>query len=563
MAELPRYRPLGTRIGSMPSVNFVQTGRAAAEPFLKIDRALSSMADYLYEKEARRAQVAGAQYGAENAPTVEQLSQASESGNSINGEIFGDDTVFGMAARKAAIDVVTVRAETAARNSITQLRMRAKQEDMSADDYQVELNGIIDGYSSVISGVDPVAGVNFEASIAATANSSLLAHAQEQMDRVEAFEKIAVIDDFENNILPMINDAVAAGDTIEGGQLITVDQRLGALSNRALTLAASVDSPELAKDFTKRFNDAVLNAKTNAIVEWAMEDPRQRLADVDDNNIQDVSIKSLWDGLDETQKAGVEMAIIKAEKEMNSLEDSRDRRDDRVRKERINVIKKDVRAFFREGQYEDAEPLIDELFNLDPDEAERLQSVIYTDGGIDKAEVVLDLDRSSLRGRLTERMIEDAIINRDISRSTADRFFDQLEMQRNKRYNTAIKLLSNYYGQPELTNYGKAGATSENLIALSNHMNQIILAIEKDPEFDPIAYAQSIIAGAETPEERASYDAGLSALRTRAMEELGMGADEQDLGAYLQGRSFGASDADQNIILDIMRELAELEAERR
>jgi hypothetical protein len=40
MAELPRYRPLGAAISSMPSVNFIQTGAAQAQVYDSISSAL-------------------------------------------------------------------------------------------------------------------------------------------------------------------------------------------------------------------------------------------------------------------------------------------------------------------------------------------------------------------------------------------------------------------------------------------------------------------------------------------------------------------------------------------
>jgi len=76
MAELPKYRPLGVGIPSVPTVDFVATGAAKARAIDAVTKGLNSMTDYLYKKQVAQTQREAMQYAFENPVTAEQIEQA-------------------------------------------------------------------------------------------------------------------------------------------------------------------------------------------------------------------------------------------------------------------------------------------------------------------------------------------------------------------------------------------------------------------------------------------------------------------------------------------------------
>ena len=87
MAELPRYRPLGVSIGSMPSVNFIQTGAAEAQVYDNISKGLNAISDFVYKRAVAEAEIAAVKYGAEIAPSAKDLEEASRTGITIDPDL--------------------------------------------------------------------------------------------------------------------------------------------------------------------------------------------------------------------------------------------------------------------------------------------------------------------------------------------------------------------------------------------------------------------------------------------------------------------------------------------
>ena len=176
MAErLPRYRPLGVRIPGVPSVNYAQTGRAQAQVFRTLGASIDRMSSFAHERKKTEAQIEGAEYGVANAPTPEQIKVAAQDPDK-QVTIPGDkQTVFGLAARKAAIETAQSKITTATRNELTQLRLQAEQGDMPITEFQTKVQDVIDGYGQALQDISPTAAVNYRANITASANSSVLA----------------------------------------------------------------------------------------------------------------------------------------------------------------------------------------------------------------------------------------------------------------------------------------------------------------------------------------------------------------------------------------------------
>lgn len=577
MAELPRYRPLGVRIGSMPSVDLTQAGRAQAQVYGTIDKALGQMADYLYEKEVERATAAGAKYGAENAPTVAQLNEAMESGNSITGQVIADDTIFGQAARKSAIDVVSINAETAARNAITQLRMDATASDMTPTDFQVQLNGLIDGYSSVVSGVDPIAGRKLEAALAVTANSNLLAYSKEQQEKTEARQSIAVELDFTDNILPGVDAVVENGALISpDGTITSVEDQLDVLRSRALTLASAIADEEKATSFMKRFDERITKAITGAVVSYGMDSPRVRMKEFRTGEIENPQIARLWNSLDDTQQDAMYKALRDEIKAENALTLSEERIVDLREKEREDGLIKIINNGLRAGT--DVSKELEELSFLNPILHEQMISIRDTQGGVDDAETMNYLNVMAANGTLTSEDVLAAMEDRRITTATGDKYFTKIKNRKDERYTRASRMLSRAYGSPDKILVGRAlvGDEIKRSQQFNEHMDEIDMRMDADPNFDPLQYAKDIT---ESLSDTVSVNREIQDLAKDITDRLGTSfpaikilkntdsriAEAQrllevpyDPGGIFTGQT-GLNDQQRIVLLDILSDLRKLE----
>jgi len=119
MAELPKYRPLGVGIPSVPTVDFVATGAAKARNYNAITKSLNSMSEYVYKKQVAQTERDAAQYAFENPVSAKQIEDAISQGRDID-EIVGDpDTVFGAVTNATIAQQLTTELEIDANKKIS------------------------------------------------------------------------------------------------------------------------------------------------------------------------------------------------------------------------------------------------------------------------------------------------------------------------------------------------------------------------------------------------------------------------------------------------------------
>ena len=103
MAEQVRLKRGGLAL-RVPQVEFAAS-KVEAQGFANLARSLDSMTNYFLREAEQKAQIEGAEYGALNAPTRQQLRDAAEQNTSVI--IPGDkSSVYGRAVRKAAIEAL-------------------------------------------------------------------------------------------------------------------------------------------------------------------------------------------------------------------------------------------------------------------------------------------------------------------------------------------------------------------------------------------------------------------------------------------------------------------------
>ena len=97
MAEQVRYKRSNMAL-RVPTVSF-EGAKAQARGFQGIARSLDSMSNYFFQMAEQKAQIEGAEYGATNAPTQQQIEDAYQRGEEI--ELPGDQSsVYGRAVRR-------------------------------------------------------------------------------------------------------------------------------------------------------------------------------------------------------------------------------------------------------------------------------------------------------------------------------------------------------------------------------------------------------------------------------------------------------------------------------
>lgn len=493
MAKDLRYRPLGVAIPSVPGVNFTTAANARARSYDAMGKALNAMSDYAYKKAVKQTEREAAKYAFENPVTAEQIQDAISQGRDLD-EIVGDpDTVFG-----------AVTTATAAQQLTTELQMEADKAtssysamidagmDIDIPKMQQDMRAMIDGHTDLIAGIDPGQALKYNAS-ANTSASAVYKSALQNKLKIIQTQKIARADmafaEMPNKFKGILQDIESDADTTD------ILLRLAQEGAKYADFAIHTGDKTYALKKSEEVQEELSKAKIGVLLDFANKpgNGRQALA----GNFGD-RYNVLYSTLSDEEKALFRKTYIDGAKELLSLESAQDSADDRRVKDKVDGLLPDIHEAIRNRDFETATPLVEQLQKYEPEKAAKFFKVMETDGGVDNADRVAELNTLAMRRELTDTDILDAFTDREITAGTMDSLLGDLRAQKDKRFNSAVDVLSDFYGRPELLARGKYGKAPENLRQFAKHRSDMILKMDKDPDFDPMQFANDIIAKEKT-----------------------------------------------------------------
>jgi len=243
MAELPKYRPLGVGIPSVPTVDFVATGAAQARNYDAIAKSLNSMSNYVYKKQVAQTKREAAKYAFENPVTAEQIQDAISQGRDIE-EIVGDpDTIFGAVTTATAAQQLTTELEIIANKKMAQYSAAIESGGLYSNEQitkmRRDLASMIDAHSEIISGVDVNQALKYNAAANISA-SSVYKSALEAQIAVDKAVKRAGADEFMRTLPSQMRNILTKKDT-DPKQAIGEMVALGRLANDYMISTGDLD----------------------------------------------------------------------------------------------------------------------------------------------------------------------------------------------------------------------------------------------------------------------------------------------------------------------------------
>lgn len=513
MAErLPRYRPLGVSIPGVPSVNYAQTGRAQAQVFGTLAASLDRMSEFVYERKKTEALAEGAEYGAMNAPTKQQLEQAGQDAEKV---LPGDKTtVFGRAARKAALDTAQANMEAATRKEITRLRLDGIKNNVSVTDFTTQVQSTIDGYAEALDQVSPVAGVNFRAGMAANANSSVLAYSEKLLSEQQRQAKIQAELDADAIITgppdaepgnSSIDDVFAAGSTptTSTQQGVSITAKLSDL-RRQVELAAGAAGPEMVRSKLKAFDDAVTARYTQTISDWAMETP-EALVELSKNKITNARVQDIWNNMDADQKRAAEDDIIKRMNAQLSFEATIDAKKERARKNLAETTVVEIAKARLSGDEAAVSDGLNKLALYDGDKFASLSETIMQKGNFDDPATINMLEIASLNNTLSQVMIMNAYSTGKLSNPTFVSMLEKVDAQRSEDHTEAMKYVRAMLVPEVLPGTILSGADDSHKKAAKKVAEieaALILEVRRNPGVNRLEFIKPLVTARLTVDER-------------------------------------------------------------
>lgn len=478
-----KYRPLGASIASVGNVNYARTGQAKAQASNAIADALNKVTNFVYEEAKEEA----VKFGAENAPTAEQFKAAQESGNELampTGDI----------ARASALKVMSTRLEAAAKEEISNFRLNPENRLLDAAAYAEKINAISSGYSSTLSEIDPVTAVNFEASIATAANTSLRAHISDMISNQTENERaldFAAVQTVERTLLTIVDAGPVVG---RDGTLISTRDQFEAEVSKIYNLSNLTGAERRAA--IKTASETFAAAQQNKIANWVKQDPNTRLQELMSLQVTDPGIALDLSEMPGSELAGVFKATNDAIKADLATESAMDARVARQRTEASLEIQANLAAVA--GNPDQEGPLMDELRIQDPAAWTSITEAMNTKGGTDVAVVVADLDRKLVDGTLKYEDVYEAQSNGNITGDTRRRLTSGIKSNSDKQFTTAMDYAKSVLGYPDKGLLNPTIADRKAMQQVAGIRALLILEREKNPDLDTLNFVMPLIEDART-----------------------------------------------------------------
>ncbi len=336
MAELPRYRPLGASIPSIPTVDFTATGRAQAGVFESVSRGLDVMSRYVASQAEARTKVEAAQWAYDRDLTAEQLTAALESGQSVD-QILGDPTtVFGSVSIATTADKLSSDLTADARMRLADLSARIDGgADLDINSEMAEINSLSAGYADLLSTLDPKVASSFSASVA-TLSAPVYQKGLERQMKLAQSVKMASAEATMAALPGILEDYFETdkGSVVIGSDmLVSEGQAATAIEAVSKELLRTNDAAFFTEQ-TGKFPEMIATAKINVLSNYAVELPSQdRMSALRTGNFGEKT--ALFNTLTDEQK-------ITLRKQVRDEIAARQTADDQTRKDNVLVAKQDT-----------------------------------------------------------------------------------------------------------------------------------------------------------------------------------------------------------------------------
>ena len=508
MAPLPRYTPAGITIAA-PQPLTIAPQQAAAATGKILSAGLDRIANFAFRQAYQQAAVQGAEYGAENAPTIEQIKQAQEDGEPL--EAPGDmTTVFGRAARAQGLSTMRLNVESAGRTELAQMHAKVINSEVPIDQYASQMNDVINGYSDAIKQVSPRTGQALRASLATVASMQYRVHATGLAKKAEARRTIMV----NEAISQVIADAVTfvkGGDRIEdafepGDQVVTTSEAsITSQRNIILKLALSIGDARLAKSALTQFNTAVQAARVGVVADY-VKDPDgtvniQRYGAVLSGNLSGTPIEGVYLSMTDEQKAVTLKEVVRRGREAYTLEDAKDAR---IEKQRTMLVRRTHIEFMDAWEKGGADGMAnmkaarDRLRLLGDDTKYAESGRLMRDGVPTSSKATLyELDKKLSEFTLSRAEVMSQVANGKLSNPDGKAYYPKIQAANNKSMQEALDFYrSSLLLQPSIFNPNDAEKAKQNKVnMLQNKLIAELQRVRKTKSlYEPMKIVEKVVA---------------------------------------------------------------------
>jgi hypothetical protein len=269
MAENIRFQRSGIMYAEFPTLQYANIQEEIKQA-RSLNASLDRISEFAYKGAVKKAEEAGMQYGIQNAPTLKQVMDSIKDKQKPADLFQSGDTTFGEAARKVQVATFRTELEREARSAFTDIDAVVNSGNpYNMQEIDDELNGIVDGHSKVLAGIDPEESAKYRQSITILGSATRKNALDRVAKRIEA-ENLGKVEDEMDNLKKQVPLLFDTYPIFEDYKLI--ESQLQASVNEMITRIDPTKIPEKTQQMKQIFKDAaadhigkyLLNDKTFA-----------------------------------------------------------------------------------------------------------------------------------------------------------------------------------------------------------------------------------------------------------------------------------------------------------
>jgi len=407
-------RSITTRRANMNLYTPQQTAapaQAIQRGMAQLSSSMDRMSQFFAQQANIEAQIEGAEYGAQNAPTAEQLRDAFQSGEELELP-GGTGTVFDRAARKAALDITQTDIEFEARKRINEILADAERNGTNPATILDDIDAVTHGFAATFDETSPGVSRKLRAGLSIWANGKMATYENGFI----ADQKVRSQSNFISNTLSMLegfDTIIATGiptgnldpDTKEPINRAINSNDMTALKLNAIEAARRRDFPPSSLTaLGNLFDKKIVEAANRVLIDSVLigEDPQEAITAIGQGKVTGLDIAT-QNAVATLRGQNVPFADIAKE----------------LRTRRIDELKY-VEA--EENQINRENERLEEIYVADA-----MEALVY--GNVADAEVAIRLVKrvDPVRGMELEKEWLEAGESRTVSDPDAIRFLEQLQ----------------------------------------------------------------------------------------------------------------------------------------
>ena len=444
---LPRANLIqgGTVPVSAPGVSLPMQNPALQQEaafYNTLSERLDQFSTLAFKKAGEKAEAAGLQFGANNAPTLEQIELAKKTGQPVEVDV-GDPggNIFEKAAYKGSMAVVEDNFSIAARRSLTEVFAKATQDpNMTPSELTAKLDTTINEYSLAMKNISGSSSAKVRASLGIVANSQVTQFSREYIRKAEVQARQDALEGV-GTITQDAKTIIKGHQTKNDTNLI---DKLGAMEttirNNLEKVPGISESKILQK--LKAHRKEVSAAKVGVISDWASTGkyagaPHKALIELQKFRGNKMSqfpdyLRDIWGTMDTTEQQAATASILKTANSLRMATEMESKKDDDVN-DKIKITQ--TRKFYDSFKANDIPGMrqtIEALKPIDPELANDFEGILQSRSGVlsDNQEELARLNQLLGVRALTYKDITNA---EGITNDTKAELFGKLPAQRDKK----------------------------------------------------------------------------------------------------------------------------------